>query len=139
MALYDDMIGNWSGEYELWFEPGDPINRSATNLTASQQPEGIRVAYNWTFDGSPHAGTYLIDADGAVAFVDSFHTSSSVMECTPNGRVLDVTGTYDAGGQRWGWRTRFEMPSPNELLVTAWNVSPDGDETQATRASYQRV
>jgi hypothetical protein len=138
MALQDEMIGNWSGDYALWFEPGEPVSRSTSLLTVGQRPEGVLFEYDWVFDDKPQTGTYLVRPEGSIAFVDSLHTSGSVMDCTPNS-VLDVTGTYEAEGQVWKWRTRIEMPSPDELLVTAWNVEPDGEEVLATQARYRRA
>jgi hypothetical protein len=48
-------------------------------------------------------------------------------------------GGYGPPEQRWGWRTRFDLVSPEELVITAWNISPTGEEDKATEATYRRT
>lgn len=137
--MLHDVIGNWSGMYELWFEPGDSISTSPSTLSVSStNNDGLVAEYTWIFDGMHHSGKYTLSPEGSVVFVDSFHTSGSEMTCSANS-AFDVTGTYEAGDETWGWRTALNMASPDELTVTAWNVTPAGEETLATRATYSRA
>jgi Protein of unknown function (DUF1579) len=69
-----------------------------------------------------------------MAWVDSWHTGRSIMFCT-GGPEAEVVGTY---GPQWSWRTRFDLVSPNELVITAWNITPAGEEAKATEAAYHR-
>ena len=49
-----------------------------------------------------------------------------------------VQGSYDGDGQTWGWRTTWAMPDVDHLVVTAWNLSPQGQEDKATETVYER-
>ena len=140
MAFREDVLGKWVGSYELWFEPGDPVTGSISTLQAVAAASSATIAlrYEWSFEDAEHTGVYLINANGDIAFRDTFHTADSVMPCAPNGE-LDVSGSYEAEGETWGWRTKFEMPSADQLTITAWNVSPQGDEQLATKAEYKRI
>jgi hypothetical protein len=56
------------------------------------------------------------------------------------GHAIDVRGAYPTGGGApdWGWRTRLEATATT-WAMTMFNVSPDGDETLAVNARYERV
>jgi hypothetical protein len=41
--------------------------------------------------------------------------------------------------QYWGWRTHVEMKDDAEMVITAFNISPEGDETKATETIYKKV
>jgi Protein of unknown function (DUF1579) len=41
--------------------------------------------------------------------------------------------------QHWGWRTEIEMPGDDEVKITAYNISPEGEEARATELLYRRV
>jgi hypothetical protein len=40
--------------------------------------------------------------------------------------------------QHWGWRTSIEFPSDDEVVITAYNISPEGEEAKATEVVYNR-
>lgn len=56
---------------------------------------------------------------------------------------MDVLGSYayvtPDTEQYWGWRTNIEIISPEKIVLTAYNISPDGDETKATEIVYEKV
>jgi hypothetical protein len=41
--------------------------------------------------------------------------------------------------QHWGWRTHIEMLSDSEIMITAFNISPEGQESKATETIYRKV
>ncbi len=41
--------------------------------------------------------------------------------------------------QQWGWRTEMELVNVDEIRMTAFNVTPGGEETKATEIIYTRV
>jgi hypothetical protein len=58
---------------------------------------------------------------------------------TENG--FQVTGSYPDpnGGPDWNWRTEVELVDKDHLLITAYNISPEGGEDKATEARLTRV
>ena len=41
--------------------------------------------------------------------------------------------------QHWGWRTNIEIISDDEVMITAYNISPEGQDDKATETVYKRV
>lgn len=75
-----------------------------------------------------------LDADAfESAWVDSFHTGSSVMFSTAASRPsqFSVLGSYGDGeqGPPWGWRTDIDQPDADTLVITMFNITPQGEES----------
>lgn len=148
------MSGEWEGPYRLWFEP-DMLAAESTQRGSLRAVLGGRFLlheYSWDFDGRSYAGIalygYHIDERRwECAWVDSFHTGSSIMfSVSPEGPVVErfsVLGSYGDGqtppGPRWGWRTDIEQPDEDTLVILMTNIAPDGREGQAVEVRYTRV
>lgn len=148
------MAGDWEGRYRLWFEPDMLAAESAQrgSLRLALGGRFLVHEYQWDFDGRSYAGIalygYHIDERRwECAWVDSFHTGSSIMySVSSEGAVVErfsVLGSYGDGqtppGPRWGWRTDIEQPDDDRLVILMTNIAPDGREGQAVEVNYTRV
>jgi len=141
--------GSWRGTTRLWLDPDAAPEESPTELSAELLLGGrwLRLSFRGTAMAQPHAGEMLIGyhADARaheLAWIDSFHTGTSIMPFTGPATepgLVDVLGSYAAGGQRWGWRTRLWLASPDELALEAFNIPPDGPELRAIASRLRRI
>jgi uncharacterized protein DUF1579 len=140
--------GSWRGPTQLWLDPSEPPEESQTELLAELVLGGrwLRLSWRGTALAKPHAGQMLIgyhsDARNyELAWIDSFHTASSIMLFTGPAAPgsVDVLGSYSAGGQRWGWRNRLSLASRDELLFEAFNIPSDGVEIPAIASRLRKV
>jgi hypothetical protein len=144
-SLITNSIGEWTGVYRLWLEPGVLHSESPARGTIRPVLNGRYVVHDYVWDeqGIPQQGTMLLGSDGDeawhMAWIDTWHTGRSIMACKGEvGPDVSVVGSYDGDGQTWGWRTMWAMPDPDRLVVEAWNVSPQGKEDKATETTYER-
>ena len=149
--LLDGMVGEWQGTYRVWLEPPAIYTECASTLHVEPMLKGRFVSgdYDWISgataeapsEGEPQTGSFMVGRAGSqwqMAWVDSWHNGDSIMFCT-GGPEPKVTGTYAGVDQPWSWRTEFELPEPDHLVITAYNIAPDGREEMATHGDYRRV
>ncbi len=136
------LAGNWQGTSKLWFEP-DKIASDTPLVGTIQLVLDGRYAlflYQSSIEGETQHGMFTFGYNTHLnqyeaSWVDSFHTNTSIMFCI--GREIEngfsVLGSYPdpSGGPDWGWRTDVELRE-DELIITAYNVMPEGDESKAT-------
>ncbi|MCE6988266.1 DUF1579 domain-containing protein [Dyadobacter sp. CY323] len=147
---FQSFIGEWEGVTKTWFEPDVGADESPMKGIIRSILGGrfILHEYQGTLSGSPFEGsaTYGFDLGSnkfQAAWIDSFHMSTGIMlsEGHEIGNGFSVLGSY--GGpdipEPWGWRTTLELVNPNELIITAYNISPEGQEDKATETVYKRV
>ncbi|PSK91063.1 DUF1579 domain-containing protein [Taibaiella chishuiensis] len=145
------LAGNWTVYTRTWFEPGDPADES--EMTGQIKPvlDGrfMMHEYSGSLKGKAFTGVALYGYDLSsgrfqVAWVDSFHMGTGIMlsQSRPGSDVFDVKGSYVAGGDEaevWGWRTELDLPDDGTLVIRAYNISPEGEESIATETVYKRV
>lgn len=145
------MAGRWEGVCRLWFERDMLVAEvpQQGRLLPILRGRFLQHDYVWSFDERPQKGIALIghhvdERRWECAWADSFHTGSAMMfSVSPDASqaidLIDVLGRHPGGRSRWGWRTLFEQPADDRLLITMRNVSPDGEETIAVEVDYVRM
>ncbi|ARS40058.1 hypothetical protein CA265_10515 [Sphingobacteriaceae bacterium GW460-11-11-14-LB5] len=144
------LMGNWKGITKTWFEKdvlADESPAEAT-ITAILGNRFISFDYQGSLEGKAFEGKMIIGFDipyqrFTTSWVDSFHMGTQIMlssgEATTNGfSVFGEYGSPEYGEQLWGWRTTLEIISADEMILTAYNVSPEGDEAKATETVYRK-
>jgi len=145
------MEGNWQGISRTWFEPDKVANEAAVEGTIKAVLNGrfLMHEYKSTFAGKPLEGINIIGYDLNTrsfqsAWIDSFHMSTGIMfskHKTEEG-PFNVLGGYEVNynneEQIWGWRTEIVLKDNDHLIITAYNITPEGEEQLATEISYTR-
>ena len=148
--LLAQLAGSWTGISRLWLEP-DKLTDESPVVGTIQLILGGRFAlylYQGSIQDEPQHGLFtfgyntLTDRYEA-SWVDSWHNNTAIMFCTGNATEngFSVLGSYPDpnGGPDWGWRTEVELVDDDNILITAYNIMPEGDETRATEALLTRV
>ena len=148
--LLPQLAGSWTGIPRLWLEP-DKLTDESPVVGTIQLILGGRFAlylYQGSIQDEPQHGLFtfgyntLTDRYEA-SWVDSWHNNTAIMFCTGNATEngFFVLGSYPDpnGGPDWGWRTEVEVVDNDNILITAYNIMPEGDEAKATEARLTRV
>lgn len=147
----NSLAGQWKGRAKTWFEPGYPVDISAVQGSFKPVLGGRFMLYEYQgfFQGKALEGIALIGYNlptgtFKMALADSFHTGTDLMfsQDVKDERPFSATGSYDAGTtppQTWFWRTEMHFDEDNNLVLTAYNISPDKQESLATQAILTRL
>ncbi|EMY63020.1 DUF1579 domain-containing protein [Leptospira terpstrae] len=145
------LIGLWSGKTKTWFEKDVLADESDAQASITSLLEGrfISIDYHSSLDGKPFVGKMIVGFDipyqkFTSSWIDSFHMGSQIMLSSgiSTEKGFSVTGSYgnpEYGEKLWGWRTEFQFISESEFSLTAYNISPEGEDAKATETFYKRV
>jgi len=143
-------IGSWQGTSKVWFEPGDPVDDSPCKGTIRQGINNNSVIHEYedAMQGKPLKGLAIYTVNTKTgeyqsAWIDGFHMAAGILfsEGTGIKNGFKVLGSFGTPGsaEKWGWRTEFEMPDQNKLIITAYLIMPQGEEQKATETILNRI
>jgi len=149
--ILSDLIGNWEGKTKTWFEEDVLADESPVKAVFTSILGGRFVSYDYqgSLNDKHVEGKMIIGFDipyqkFTSSWIDSFHMGTQIMLLSGNAaeKGFSILGTYgnpEFGEQLWGWRTELTIINSNELILTAYNISPQGEEVKATETVLRRI
>ena len=144
------LAGGWAGITHTWPEPEGVPNESKTQGSIQLVLDGRFALYLYQSSGNEETqlGMFTLGYNTTLdrceaSWLDSFHNNTAIMFCTGqlNEEVFSVLGSYPdpSGGPDWGWRTEVKLIDHDHLAITAYNISPEGQEAKAIETQLRRV
>jgi len=148
--FFVQLAGAWSGKSLTWLDPNEAPHESPIQGSVQLILDGRFALYLYQsiMEDEPQHGMFTfgfntISNQYEASWVDSFHNNTAIMFCVGAGREngFSVLGSYPDpnGGPDWGWRTEVVLIDPSHLTITAYNISPEGNEAKATETKLVRV
>ncbi len=144
------LVGGWAGQTGTWLEPdGVPIlSQTQGSFQLLLGGRFLLFLYQSVMEGESQHGMFTFGYNTTLdqfeaSWVDSFHNQTAIMFCVGNAveNGFSVVGSYPdpTGGPDWGWRTEVQLLDADHLVITAYNISPEGGEAKATETQLARI
>jgi hypothetical protein len=148
--FFAKIAGTWKGMSKLWLEPDVLADESPVQGSIQLVLDGrfALYLYEGSIESEVQRGIFTFGYNTTLnrfeaSWIDSFHNNTAIMFCEgpekENG--FEVLGQYPdpTGGPDWGWRTEVVLEDKDHLTLTAYNITPEGEEAKATEVLLTRV
>ncbi len=144
------LVGGWTGQTLTWTEPEGVPQRAQTQGSIQLILDGrfVLYLYQTATDDQPQHGLFTFGYNTNLdrweaSWIDSYHNNTAIMFCTgeSKGNGFFVLGSYPdpEGGPDWTWRTEISLSDRDHLLISAFNISPEGPESKAVETQLRRI